>query len=61
MTRKKIRIGDRIKFKAATRWAFRAVVRKVKGFDHLGRPLVGYGGWSEFIVHPKEILEVIKS
>ena len=59
MARRKIKIGDQIRFKAATRGSFRTVVRKVKDFDHLGRPLVGYEGWSNFIVKPGEIKEVI--
>lgn len=50
--------GDRIKFKAATRLGFRAAWRTVRGFDNWGRPLVGYAGWSDFIVRPSEILEV---
>lgn len=57
----KIEVGDYIVFKAATRDSFKKARRKVKRFDGFGRPLVGYGGWSEFIVHLEEILEVEKS
>lgn len=61
MTRKRIKVGDRIKFKAATRYSHETATRKVKGFDSYGRPLVGYAGWSEFVVHPREVLDVIPS
>ncbi|WP_292960525.1 hypothetical protein [Novosphingobium sp. UBA1939] len=55
--RKKIRIGDRIKFKAATRSSYRVAVRKVNGFTPDGRPTVGYHGWSNFVVEPHEIID----
>lgn len=58
MTRRKMRVGDLLTFKAATRCSYRKATRKIKGFDHLGRPLVGYSGWSDFIVMPKEIISV---
>jgi len=58
---KSIEIGDRIKFKAATRWNCGIVWRKVNGF-WLGGPLptVRYGGWPEFAVRLDEIIEVEK-
>lgn len=58
MSRKRWKVGDRIKFKAATRCSYRAAWRKVKEVDSLGRPLVGYAGWDRFIVRPCEVLEV---
>ena len=58
---KSIEIGDRIKFRAATRWNCGIVWRKVNGF-WLGGPLptVRYGGWPEFAVRLDEIIEVEK-
>jgi hypothetical protein len=56
MARKKLRIGDLLTFKAATRCSYRKATRKITGFDALGRPLVTYAGWSGFIVRPQEIL-----
>lgn len=53
---RKMRVGDRLTFKAATRCSFTKATRKIRGFDHLGRPLVGYAGWSDFIVMPREII-----
>lgn len=53
-----MKIGDRIKFKALTRWSNRAVWRKIVGFDSHGRPEVRFGGWSSFVVAKHEILEV---
>ena len=48
-------VGDRIQFRAATRWSDKAVWRKVNGF--IGdRPTVRFGGWGQFIVRPNEIL-----
>ena len=59
---RKIEIGDRIKFKAATRWNCGAVWRKVNGFwmDNTSLPTVRYGGWSNFAVKLSEVLEVEK-
>ena len=57
----KVKIGDKIKFKAATRWNCGAVWRKVNGFRQIGpyfRPTVRYGGWPNFTVRSEEILEV---
>lgn len=56
-----IKVGDRLRFKAATRWNCAPVWRKVNGFDWTGRPTVRYGGWSDFTVMPGEILEVEKA
>lgn len=58
---KKIEVGDYISFKAATRDTYRKAKRRVKSIDELGRPLVGYAGWSHFIVNRREILEVFKN
>lgn len=53
-----INVGDRIRFKAVTRWGDKPATRKVVGFDSYGRPLVRFGGWDEFIVRRGEILAV---
>lgn len=58
MTRKKMKVGDLLTFKAATRYSFKKATRVITGFDHYGRPLVRYSGWSDFIVQPKEIISV---
>ena len=55
---KKMRIGDLLTFKAATRYSFAKATRVIVGFDHLGRPEVRYAGWSNFVVQPKEIIFV---
>lgn len=57
-TRKKMRVGDLLTFKAATRCSYRKATRVITGFDNIGRPLVRYAGWSGFIVQPREIIEV---
>lgn len=56
----KIKVGDRITFKAATRSHFRQATRKVTEIDHHGRPCVRYHGWSNFIVEWSEVLAVHK-
>lgn len=56
--RPRARVGDYIVFKAATRHSYRKARRKVTGFDTLGRCLVRYAGWSDFIVHSHEIISV---
>lgn len=53
-----INVGDRITFRAATRWSGASVTRVVRGFDAFGRPLVRYGGWSDFVVRLDEISAV---
>ncbi len=57
MGRQKIAIGDTIRFRAVTRWTDKAAVRKVNGFID-GKPTVRFGGWGQFIVQPREILEI---
>lgn len=59
MARKKIKIGDRIRFRAVTRWSDKPATRKVVDIDQEGRPLVRFGGWSNFIVERNEVLEVL--
>lgn len=51
----KIKIGDFIMFKAATREHCRTATRKVTGF-YLGEPTVGYHGCRNFVVHVREII-----
>lgn len=58
MRKKKMRIGDLLTFKAATRCHYRKATRIITGFDSYGRPLVRYAGWSGFIVQPNEIISV---
>lgn len=53
-----IKIGDRIQFRAITRWSGVATWRKVNGFDSRGWPTVVFGGWRDFIVRPHEVLQV---
>ncbi|MEQ8832240.1 MAG: hypothetical protein RLW87_20700 [Alphaproteobacteria bacterium] len=55
MPGKRIKVGDRITFKAVTRWNCNPVTRKVNGFDDWGRPTVAYGGWREFVVRKIEV------
>lgn len=49
------KIGDRITFRAATRWSDRKATRVVNGFFN-GRPTVRFGGWADFVVRPEEII-----
>lgn len=58
MTKRKMRVGDLLTFKAATRCSYRKATRVITGFDSLGRPEVRYAGWSNFIVQPREIISV---
>jgi len=52
-----IKLGDRITFKAVTRWGDSKATRKVNGF-HAGCPTVRYGGWGDFVVRHNEISQV---
>ena len=57
----KIEVGDRIKFKAATRNSFNPVWRRVNGFwGNTSMPTVRFEGWSDFAVRLGEIIEVEK-
>ena len=56
-----IEIGDRIKFKSATRGSNNTVWRKVNGFwADTPMPTVRYEGWSNFAVRLGEVIEVEK-
>jgi hypothetical protein len=50
-----IKIGDRITFRAVTRFTGAEVTRKVRGFWHSGKPTVKYQGHADFIVDWCEI------
>ena len=62
------RVGDRLTFKAATRWSCAKATRKVNGFYNLYAddgctirdkyPTVRYGGWPDFVVRPYEIISI---
>ena len=55
-------IGDRIQFRAVTRWSASKVWRKVNGFwGAENKPTVRYSGTPNFIVHHHEIVEVKKA
>jgi len=58
---KSIKVGDRITFKACTRSHFREATRIVQEINWCDRPgytCVKYHGWSNFVVKPREILEI---
>jgi hypothetical protein len=57
---RQLKVGGRIKFKSAARDSYRVATRVVRGLDSQGRPLVGYAGWRDFIVHWHEMIEVLK-
>ena len=56
MGKRKMRVGDRLTFKAATRSHYRKATRPIRGFTPQGRPMVAYHGWSDFVVQPHEII-----
>jgi len=57
----KLKVGDRIKFRAVTRSGAPAVWRKVNGFWFgTNEPTVRYHGWPNFVVKLNEILETEK-
>lgn len=55
----KIKAGNWIQFRSWTREGTKTAIRKVKKIQD-GRVQVGYFGWSNFEVYPREILEVFK-
>ena len=52
-----LKVGDKIKFKAVTRWGYKAAWRTINGFDGQ-RPTVRFSGWSNFIVNLGEIVDI---
>ena len=50
-----IEVGDRIRFRAATRSSDKEVWRKVNGFGTNGQPTVRFHGWGDFVVRWHEI------
>lgn len=59
MRPRKIKVGDTITFKSATRSNFKRATRKVTRVDDQGRPQVRYHGYSDFIVHWSEVEAVV--
>ena len=53
-----IHIGDRVKFKAATRNGCKAVWRLCNGHNHAGLITVRFFGWDRFVVRNYEIIAV---
>ena len=51
-------IGKRITFKAVTRWSCSKATRVIQGITLNGRPEVRYGGWSNFVIRPEEIIKI---
>lgn len=51
-------IGKQVTFKACTRSHFRKATRIIKSVLSNGSPVVGYVGWPNFIVRPKEVIEI---
>lgn len=51
-----MQIGDLLTFKAATRSHYRKATRPIRGFDKLGRPMVAYHGYRDFVVQLDEII-----
>ena len=57
----RIRIGDSIEFRAATRTSDRKAIREVVDILSGGSVVVSkYHGWTGFIVRPHEIIRVIR-
>lgn len=53
-----VAVGDKLTFRAVTRWDNRAVTRVIRAIAPDGKPMVAYGGWHNFIVLPDEILAI---
>lgn len=60
MAKVKIKIGDRVRFKVATRSYHKEAVRIVTGVwdDGSGKIEVRYHGWSGFVLAPHEYKKV---
>ena len=56
----KIKIGDRIEFKALTFYKSNKSIRKVNGFNRKGLPTVKFEGWEDFVLTEKEIIRIVK-
>lgn len=56
MAKSKMKIGDRVKFRAVRRWSTKTAIRVIVGFDMFGRPEVRFDGWPRFVVRHEEIL-----
>lgn len=54
------RVGDRIRFSAATRCGPPVATRKVKRLGDHGSYEVGFHGWPNFIVHKHEVLTIYR-
>lgn len=54
----KIKVGDKITFKAMTMYSSRKATRVVREIDSTGRPLVHFDYWTNFQVRWNEISHV---
>lgn len=55
----KIKIGDRIEFKALTFYKSNKSIRKVNGFNLKGLPTVRFEGWADFVLTEREIIRIV--
>lgn len=61
MNTKIIQIGDRITFRAVTRYGTPKLTRVVNGFWINGNPTVRAHGWPNFVVRPHEITAILQA
>lgn len=52
-----IKVGDRITFRAVTRWSAAKLTRVVNGF-YFDKPTVRAHGYADFVVRLDEIIEI---
>jgi len=64
MDLKKIKVGDRIKFRCVTRWGASPATRIVKAVHSGAHGLRGvevrFGGWNGFFVREREIIGIVE-
>lgn len=51
-------VGKIVTFKAITRWSGSKATRQIRGVRADGAVLVRFGGWTDFIVRPNEIISI---
>jgi len=53
-------IGKWVEFRALCRWNSAKAIRKIRGISPRNGPVVSFGGYKDFTVHPHEVIEVFK-
>lgn len=59
MDTSKLKVGDRIEFKASTRSDYKKAIRVITEIDTRGRICIRYHGYNDFMLYPSEVIRKV--